>query len=472
VQFGPGLEQFRSRGWDLFAQDDWRATDRLTVNAGLRYEYFSPVSEASNRLATLDVAPGFTAAVPVDAGGTGLYSGVLPDSIVRPFHGGFAPRVGIAWRAKQGTIVRAGYGINYSAGVYQTIAQQLAGQPPFAVTDTVLSTRGQPVPLETALLTAAPGVATNSYAVDPNYRLGYVQIWNVDLQRDVTRTINVGVGYTGTKGADLDILRAPNRDPSGTLRIPGVVPFLFESSEGESIMHALTLRVRKRLTAGFAAGASYTLSRSIDDASSIGGGGAVVAQNDQNLAAERGLSSFDQRHKFAGDFTFELPLGANKRWLQSGAAAALLGNWQLNGNVQLASGTPFTARVLGDIRDVARGTNGTLRANYNGAPVAVDDPSVALFFNTSAFSIPAPGTFGDAGRNTIIGPGTSVMNLGLTRNMALGRTRAISIQLLANNIFNTVQFASIDTVVNSPTFGQVTAVRPMRRVQLLTRIRF
>ena len=471
VQFGPGTEQFRSRSWDVFAQDDWRATDTLTVNAGVRYEYYSPVSEASNRLATLDVSPDFSAAAPVAAGGAGPYSGAFDDTIVKPFRGGVAPRVGIAWRAKPGTVLRAGYGINYNASVYQTIAQQLAGQPPFAVTDTVLASRLDPLPLETALLQVAPGVALNSYAVDPNYRLGFVQIWNLDVQRDLTRTIDVGIGYTGSKGSNLDLLRAPNRGPDG-LRIADVAPFLYESSGGDSILHALTLRVRKRLTGGFAANASYTLSRSIDDASSIGGGAAVVAQNDQDLEAERGLSSFDQRHRFTGGVVVELPFGPDRRWVQDGAAAALLEGWQLNATVQLASGTPFTARVLGDLSDVARGTNGTLRANYDGAPISLADPTVASFFNTAAFSIPAPGTFGNAGRNTIIGPGTSVVNLGVTRNVALGGNRGISLQLLASNLFNTVQFASIDTVLNSPTFGQVTAVRPMRRVQLLVRFRF
>ncbi len=132
-QFGPGTEQFRSTSWDLFVQDDWRATDKITVNAGLRYEYFSPLSEADNRLVTLDTAPGFTAAVPVVAGGTGPYSGAFPDTIVQPFRAGFAPRVGVAWRPEQGTVVRTGYGINYNSSVYQYIAQQLAGQPPFAV---------------------------------------------------------------------------------------------------------------------------------------------------------------------------------------------------------------------------------------------------------------------------------------------------------------------------------------------------
>ena len=100
VQFGPGLEQFRETSWDLFVQDDWRASAKLTVNAGLRYEYYSPVSEASNRLETLDVTPDFTAATPVLAGQTGPFSGALPDTIVHPFRAGFAPRIGIAWRPK------------------------------------------------------------------------------------------------------------------------------------------------------------------------------------------------------------------------------------------------------------------------------------------------------------------------------------------------------------------------------------
>jgi trimeric autotransporter adhesin len=471
VQYGPGLEQFRSRSSDLFVQDDWRATDKVTVNAGLRYEYFSPLSEAQSRLETLDVAPGFTAAVPVAAGGTGPYSGAFTDSIVKPFRAGFAPRVGLAWRPKQGTVVRTGYGINYNASVYQSIAQQLASQPPFAVTNTALGGVGAPLAFATALQDVAPGTTANTYSVDPNYRLGYVQVWNLDLQRDLTRTVQLGVGYTGTKGANLDLLRAPNRGPSGLL-IAGVAPFIYESSGADSIMNALTLRLRKRMTNGVAVGGTYMLSKSIDDASSIAGTGGTVAQNDQNLAAERGLSSFDQRHRLSGDFTYELPFGSNKRWFNGGVPAQIFGNWVLNGNAQLASGTPLTVRVLGAASDVAQGLNGTLRANYNGQPINLANPTTAEFFNIAAFSVPAPGTFGNSGRNIVIGPGTSVMNLGLTRNITFGQTRALSVQLLASNVFNTVQFASVDTAINSPTFGLVTSVRPMRRVQVLTRFRF
>jgi hypothetical protein len=471
VQFNPDPVSFRSTSWDLFVQDDWRVSDKVTVNAGVRYEYFSPLSEADNRLVTLDAAPDFTAAVPVNAGAVSPFSGQLPDTIVRPFHGGVAPRVGIAWRPKTGTVIRTGYGINYNSSVYQYIAQQLAAQCPCATINTLLQSPNTLVPIETALLHVQPGSTLPTYGIDPDYRLGYVQIWNVDVQRDLTRTVQLGVGYTGTKGSDLDILRAPNRAATGLL-IPGVPPFIWESSGADSIMNALTVRLRRRLTNGFAVGGTYTLSRSIDDASSVAGGGGTVAQNDQDLAAERGLSVFDQRHRFNGDFTYELPFGANKRWFNTGAAAAALGNWTLNGNATLASGTPVTARVLGSISDVSQGVNGTLRANYNGEPIAISDPTAALFFNKGAFSTPEAGTFGNAGRNTIIGPGTSVVNMGLTKNITFNQTRGLSIQILASNLFNTVQFASIDTYVNSPTFGQVTSTRPMRHVQLLFRFRF
>ena len=122
------------------------------------------------------------------------------------------------------------------------------------------------------------------------------------------------------------------------------------------------LRVRKRLAHGLAVGGTYVFSKSIDDASSIGGGAVVVAQNPLNLAAERGLSSFDQRHKFTGDFLYELPFGTSKRWLSAaGPLARAFGDWTVSGSFTIASGTPFTPYLLDSISDVARGSNGSLR---------------------------------------------------------------------------------------------------------------
>jgi len=116
--------------------------------------------------------------------------------------------------------------------------------------------------------------------------------------------------------------------------------------------------------------------------------------------------------------------------------------------------------------------NGTLRADVTGQPITVPDPGIARWFNTAAFVVPAEGTFGDAGRNTIIGPGTFLVNMGLVKNIDLGRPRTLSIRIQANNVFNTPPLLAIDTVVNSPTFGQVVQVGTMRSVSFDTRLRF
>src|SRR5205814_6760429 len=127
----------------------------------------------------------------------------------------------------------------------------------------------------------------------------------------------------------------------------GVQPCLWQTSQGDSILHSASVRLRKRMQRGVSVGGTYVFSKSIDNASSIGGGGTVVAQNDQDLAAERGLSSFDQRHRLTADYTYELPFGTDRRWANRGWPATIFSGWVWNGNVQLASGTPYTARVLG-----------------------------------------------------------------------------------------------------------------------------
>jgi hypothetical protein len=472
IQYGPGLIRLRSRSYNAFLQDDWRLSSNLTLNVGLRYEYQSPYSEAGDHLVNLDVSPGFTAAVPVEPGQIAPYTGLVPVTILEPDRGDFAPRIGLAWRPQQQTVVRGGYGITYSSVPYLSIAQKLAAQPPFATTDTLIGSVALPLSLSDAFASAPTGTTTNNFGVDPNYRIGYVQLWNVDVQRDLNRTLMVGVSYTGSKGSDLDILRAPNRGPSGLL-IPGVQAFIWESSGAESILHAMSLRIRKRLSHGVSFGGVYTLSRSRDDASSLGGGTAVVAQNDKDLGAEWALSNFNQTHRFTGNFTLELPFGSDRRWLnKDGLPNLIFGGWMLNGTVTAASGLPFTPYIAGAVSDVAGGVNGTLRANYNGQPIALADPTMLEFFNTAAFSIPPAGTFGTAGRNTIIGPASHTLNMGLMKNFPVPGTRGMTLAAQATNILNTPVWSTIDTAVNSPTFGHVTSVQPMRSVQIIARLMF
>jgi trimeric autotransporter adhesin len=474
VQFGASKRQFRGNSWDLFVQNDWRPRANLTLNVGLRYEYVSPFSEIDNRIVNLDVAPGFTAVASVLPGRSGPFTGTFPTSLINPDRNNFAPRLGIAWKPFSKTIARAGYAIHYNTGAYSNIVQQLAFQPPFSITQTNLESAALPLTLENGFSGASRSTITNNFGVSRDYRLGYVQVWNLDLQREMRSNVVMNLDYTGTKGTRLDILQAPNRGPDG-VRIPGVQPFLWETSDGNSVAHSGTLRLRKRLQHGVSVGGSYIFSKSIDNASTIGGGDTVVAQDPFNLRAERGLSSFDQRQRFTADYLWELPFGLQRQWLaQPGIIETLFGEWQWSGDWTIASGHPFTAHVLGDFADVQRGTNGTLRADVTGQPVTLPNPTIADWFNTAAFAVPPLGQFGNAGRNTIPGPGKVVFNMTATKQIRLvgGNGRTLELRMQAFNLFNTPQLKVIDTVVNSPSYGRVTSVGSMRKLQTVVRLRF
>ena len=508
VQFG-GAEYFRGNYWDLYAQDEWKMRANLTLNLGVRYEYVSPLTEIGNRLVNLDLSPGVlnpamplgaTPVAPILAGQAGLYSGNLPDSLVRPDREDFAPRIGFAWKPFSNTVVRGGYGINYNTGAYQSIALQLALQPPFATAATNVQTSPGELTLQDGFPVPALGTITNSYAVNPNYRLGYVQIRNLDIQQQVRPTILLNIDYTGTKGTDLDILEAPNRTPVG-LRIGGVDAFTYENSVADQEANAGSVRVRKRLAGGFSIGGTYTFSKSIDDASSIGagatsvasspglgGGGtgaagvsattnsgtANVAQNPFNLSAERGFSSFSQTHRFTADYLYELPFGHDKRWLTGHAPLrAVFGDWQWSGDWTIASGLPFTPRILGSITDVNSGTNGTLRPNVvQGQSIGLPNPSIAEWFNKAAFVAPPSGSYGNARRNSIIGPGSKVFDMAFTKIFPLKEARVLEFRAQSTNVFNLVNYSSIDTNLNSPTFGRVIAAGGMRQITLTARFRF
>lgn len=169
----------------------------------------------------------------------------------------------------------------------------------------------------------------------------------------------------------------------------------------------------------------------------------------------------------------ELPWGRNRPWLsQGGLLAHLVGDWSMSANVSVQSGSPLTARCSTCASDVARGTGGTLRADYTGQPIQLDNPTIDAYFNTAAFSIPATGTFGTSLRNMIIGPSSSQLNASFSRDVSFGGTRGVTINVNANNLLNTVNYGSIDTNVNSATFGQVTSVRGMRTMRVNLRFRF
>src|SRR5213080_5211464 len=355
--------------------------------------------------------------------------------------------------------------------------QNFAFQPPFANTATN-TTDVNGLIGTTSRLTITEGfpnsgsTVTNNFAVNPNYRLGYVQIWNVDLQREFPGGVVMNAGYNGAKGTRLDTERA--------LVVSGGQPFIYESSEGDSILHAGSVRVRKRLAKGLGLGAQYVFSKSIDDASSIGGGGSVVAQDPFDISADRGLSSFDQRHKFAGNWIYDLPIGENRRFSPKGAWGHLFDAWQWSGDFTIGSGLYFTPRVLGGGLDISRGVSGSLRANaVAGQTVALGKPTTLEWFNTAAFCAPGPtcanpagSAFGDAGRNIIEGPGQVTLDMAINKTITIRESRALDLRLSASNVFNNAHFTSINTVVNSLAFGEVTGTGSMRRLTMTARFRF
>lgn len=474
IQFGASNYQFRANSLDLFVQDNWRVGKNVTLNLGVRYEYVSPFTELHGKLVNLDIAPGFTAVAAVQPGQLGPFSGQrTPDGLLHPDRNNFAPRIGIAWKPFARTVVRTGYGMNYNIGQYAGMATQLGFQPPFAFTRTNTVQPGNPLSLTLQNgFPAATVPVTNTYAVDPDYRLAYVQSWNLNIQQDMKHDTVVNISYNGSKGTRLDIVRAPGLDAGG-VPINGAQPFLFESSNGSSILHAGSLRVRKRMRHGFSLGGSYTYSKSIDNASSIGGSSVLVAQNDLDLSAERGLSSFDQRHRFTADYSYELPFGKERKWLHGNNwAARAAGGFTFSGNLTIASGFPFSARIFNTSSDLNRGVNGTLRPDLvPGVPIASSDQSILHWFNTGAFVAPA-GAFGDAGRNIIIGPGTVDFDMAVARSIQIKDMQNLEIRLSATNVFNTVHFTTIDAAFGSPTFGQVTGAGSMRKAQIIARYRF
>ncbi len=473
INYGPGNVILRGTSLSAFVQDDWRARANLTLSLGVRYELIWPFVEESGRMVTLDVNDDFTAAAPVLSGESGPFSGPLPQALVRLDANNVAPRVGLAWRISPGTILRTGYGVAYNSGSYSSIARQLTAQPPFATANTSVGLPDSPLPISDAFGSTSPETTTNNYGIAADYVLGAVQTWNADLSRTMAQVWEIGGGYTGTKGTSLDMVRAPNRGPNGGVSIPDVQAFTWQTSEARSQLHALTARVQRRAAGGVGGGVSYTFARSRDNASTLGGGRTTVAQNDKDLDAEWGLSSFDRRHQFAANLNVELPFGPNRRWLSGGGFWALLfENWRITLDFTAQSGTPYTPTVSGSVVDAASGVNGTLRANYNGDPIALPSPSIDQFFNTSAFAVPDVGSYGTAGRNIIIGPGSRLLNARFARDITLGGFRSLTFEVRANNLLNLVNYSGLNTTVNSPAFGEITSVRPMRSVTLNFRVRF
>lgn len=506
AQAGLNKIYLRENVFDLYAQDDHRVTDNVSLSYGVRYEYFAPYTEKNNRLVNLTgVSTGTTSVGCVTPGGinTGSLSCASgpTSSLLHPDRTMISPRFGIAWKPKwvKDTVVRTGYGINFNTSQFATFARLLSYQPPFANTQNNTLTVSASNP--TGCTPLSPGVATNltlsspfgcssklfqnSFAVNPNYRLGMVQIYNVDIQRTLPWGVVANLGYNGSHGNNLDVVRAPNSLLSGVSTL-NAVAFTYEDSIAESTFNALTVNVRKRLQHGISLGATYQWAHSIDDASTFGGATSTSSiQNDADFHAERSNSSFDVRHKLTGNWLYELPFGPNRSFFNKGGVmAAIVDGFSLSGDFTFASGTYYTPGFSATTAQIAAGGDYTLRPDRVVGQGIEGAGKVRSFFNTAAFACPtavpapasincgAPAHYGSASRYSIEGPGQVVVDAALSRTVPLGDTRSLEARMSATNVFNTVQYSGINTTVNSATYGQVTGAAAMRKIVFTARYRF
>ncbi|HYW45170.1 MAG TPA: TonB-dependent receptor, partial [Bryobacteraceae bacterium] len=470
------------RGWAAngFAQDDWRVRTTLSFNIGLRYEYFSPYTELQGHLANLDISPKEDAVAVVTAGGVGPYSGQFPASLINGDKNNLSPRFGFSWRPsqKRSRLIRGGYSIFFNGASYGQFAAKMAAQPPFATTASLTTSTDNPLTLQNGFPASPSTTVTNTYAIDKNYRLAYAQTWTVALQQTLPHNLLAELEYLGTKGTGLDISLQPNRAPPGSpltaaqrLQIGNATGFTYDTSQGDSIFHAGQVRLTRRFTRGMSAMTLYTFSKSIDNASSFGGGGGQIAQFPQNLSLERGLSTFDQRHRLQVQYTLSSPVGVHGLWRNGGWKTKAFTGWMLSGGFNATSGTPLTARVQGNLSNTG-GTAafGTGRAEASGADL---NAGGYPYFNLLAFTLPPAGQYGDAGRNTIPGLFQTSLNASLNRAFRLGETRRqLQLRLAANNALNHVVITNIGTTVNAANYGLPTAASGTRTVTLTLRINF
>jgi trimeric autotransporter adhesin len=475
IAFGNADKYLRGYGEDAYLNDDWRVNPSLTLNLGVRWQYNSPYYEKYGRLVNLDVAPGFTAVAPVVANApTGSLTGMhYPDSLLQTDKHGFMPKIGLAWRPISGSslVIRAGYDVNYDTSGYSSIAMQMWQQSPLSTSLRVTNSAANPLTLANGFV-GTPGGTPQTFGVDPNFKLGYVQNWQLIVQKDLPFSLQMVATYNGTKGTRAMQQFYPNTYPVGTvLSCPTCLPsgFTYMTSNGNSTREAGILQIRRRLRSGFTATATYTFAKAIDDAVLGGAGqGSVVAQNWLDLAGERGLSNFDQRHQLSLQMQYTTGLGLGGGTLLTGWRGVLYKEWTFATQVNAGTGRPLSPVYAAPVA----GVSGSLRPNYTGAPLY--DATGGLFLNPAAYVAPAAGQWGNAGRDSITGPNQFSMGATMARTFRMNDRMNLTLQLNASNVLNHVVFSSWNTTLGSTQFGlpPSQAANQMRQIQTTLRLSF
>ncbi len=457
-----GPQSLRTKSVSAYVQDDWKATRNLTLNLGLRYEYDSPATDPTNRMATFNFATGRTAQVGTNG---------ISRSGTHGWGGGFGPRLGFAWSPMDRTVVRGGYGIYYDPGMF-VVNSSLYFNPPFFTvsvyfpSDTSLLTLNNPFPSSNGFV---PPAALS--IVSPDLKPAYAQHWNFNIQREVERAGAFSIAYAGSKGTRLPRSRDINQPFPGAADLSTRAPYpafsniLETESGGNSEYQSFQFSFKRRLSRGLAMLASYTFSKSIDDTSAFlpTSSDQNFPQDSHNFRLERGLSSYDVRNLATVGFVYDIP-GA-LRWTRG---------FELSGVVTAEGGQPFTPELSTDNSNTGNsgGSFGIDRPNALRNP-ALPNPSPQEWFDVSAFAIPPQYTWGNAGRNILRGPGLFTADLSLRRAFALREGLRLTAEAQSFNTLNRANFNLPDAFADQPlTFGRIFSAKAPRQIQFALRLRF
>jgi outer membrane receptor protein involved in Fe transport len=457
----------------LFIQDDWKVTPRLTLNLGLRWDYFSPLTEANNRQSNFDYATGAL----IVAGQNGA-----SDALVTADKGNFSPRIGFAWTptADAKTVIRGAYGIFYSGQEIRTAAPlQLAYNLPFFYEPLFLTAPNGPpaFTVSEGFPSLDPNQAVNPgvTSVDAHLHTPYFQSWNLAVQRQLPAAISLELAYAGSKGTHLQSVTDPNQvaTPGDGSNIQGDRPFpqfggfTAIRNIGSSHYNALQVKVEKHTSHNLYFLSAFTYSKAINDLPEICCA-APFAQNSYDLAAERGVADFNQKLRWVMSFDYEIPFGGSHSHLDNRVVNAVLGGWHVGGIYTLASGFPFSAYQNDD--PSGTGTQGVPRPNQlRDGNLPRGQRTWERWFDVSAFEQLAEGSgvFGNAPRNGLIGPGQNVLDWELRKEFKIAETQRLEFRTEFFNAFNHPNFAQPDNFIDDGDSAGVisdTAI-PMRQIQ-------
>lgn len=473
---GTAQANLRLNSYAGFAQDDWRITNRLTLNFGLRYEYFSPFGETDGKLVNLDFST-LPAAPKL----------VSTNRAVEPDRNNFSPRIGLAWRPARGfwerrdLVLRAGYGVYFNP----EIAMENYDLVRNGIRNEINQTDGSRAPVLTTAngfpQTAGTGLLSY-YGLDPKARTPYMQQWTASLQHQLPSRILFETAYIGSKGTKLGKSRlfntplhtetgenlAPRAGNLQSLRtFPQFGPLIVRQHISSSSFHSLQLKAEKRLSSDLAFLASFVWSKSIDDGDTVLNGlfDSSTAQDERNLHLERGLSFFDVRRRLSVGFLYHLP--------KPGRLRPLLANWRTSGILTMQDGTPLNPRYFA--ADFANTGTPNRPDLVPGQKISLprSERTLERWFNTNAFQAPKPFTFGNAGRNTIPGPGNILFDFTLQRRFPIGESRALEFRAEAFNLFNHPNYGiPLPFADFGPFFGRIVSTGNPRRIQLGLRFDF